>query len=269
MWASGEDYMKRTSFTATGLMFAAALSGGCLERDLISLNPCLVSGVARRIQASSIEKVDLLFVVDNSISMTEEQAALKLQFPKLITTLTSGERADGTKFPAVKNLHLGVVSTDMGLVGIPNTYQCDPNGGDDGVLQHQAGRPGCQASYPTFLTFELGTSDPSEVAQDFGCIATLGTQGCGFEMPLEAGLKALWPKQYVDKDGNAYDKNPISFLATATDGTFGHGDVAMTQLLLMGGADLSRRGPGGSVLDYAGRSGDAQVIELLKRSGAR
>lgn len=47
------------------------------------------------------------------------------------------------------------------------------------------------------------------------------------------------------------------------------GDVAMTQLLLKGGADPNGRAPGGSVLDYAGRGGDAQVIELLKRSGAR
>jgi len=48
-----------------------------------------------------------------------------------------------------------------------------------------------------------------------------------------------------------------------------NGDVAMTQLLLNGGADPNRRGPGGSVLDYAGRGGDIQVVELLKRSGAR
>jgi len=48
-----------------------------------------------------------------------------------------------------------------------------------------------------------------------------------------------------------------------------NGDGAMTQLLLKAGADLNRRGPGGSVLDYAGRSSDVQVIELLKRSGAR
>lgn len=47
------------------------------------------------------------------------------------------------------------------------------------------------------------------------------------------------------------------------------GDVAMTQLLLNGGADPNRRGPGGSVLDYAGRGGDIEVIELLKNSGAR
>jgi ankyrin repeat protein len=48
-----------------------------------------------------------------------------------------------------------------------------------------------------------------------------------------------------------------------------NGDVAMTALLLKGGADPNRRGPGGSVLDYAGRGGEIQVVELLKRSGAR
>jgi uncharacterized RDD family membrane protein YckC len=48
-----------------------------------------------------------------------------------------------------------------------------------------------------------------------------------------------------------------------------NGDAAMTALLLKGGADPNRRGPGGSVLDYAGRGGEIQVIELLKRSGAR
>jgi uncharacterized RDD family membrane protein YckC len=48
-----------------------------------------------------------------------------------------------------------------------------------------------------------------------------------------------------------------------------NGDPAMAQLLLKGGADPNRRGPGGSVLDYAGRGGDILVVELLKLSGAR
>ncbi|MGH8703393.1 MAG: RDD family protein, partial [Burkholderiales bacterium] len=47
------------------------------------------------------------------------------------------------------------------------------------------------------------------------------------------------------------------------------GDPAMAQLLLKGGADPNRRGPGGSVLDYAVRSGDTLIIEMLKGSGAR
>jgi hypothetical protein len=215
-----------------GTLLVCALYSGCLERDLSPLNPCLVSGVARKISASSVDNLDLLFVVDNSQSMAEEQAALNLQFPRLIKTLTSGLRSDGTKFPAVKNLHLGVVSSDMGLVGIPNAYGCDVNGGDDGVLQHKGGGgPGCSASYPSFLSFERGSSDPDKVANDFGCIASLGTHGCGFEQQLEAGLKALWPKSYQDKNGNVLigDQNPLSFLSTTADGRWGHGDMPSTQ----------------------------------------
>jgi ankyrin repeat protein len=48
-----------------------------------------------------------------------------------------------------------------------------------------------------------------------------------------------------------------------------NGDAAMTQLLLKAGADPNRRALGGSVLDYAGRGENAQVIQLLRTSGAR
>ena len=43
-----------------------------------------------------IDKVDLLFVVDNSGSMREEQASLRAQFPRLVDVLTSGDAANGT-----------------------------------------------------------------------------------------------------------------------------------------------------------------------------
>ena len=48
-----------------------------------------------------------------------------------------------------------------------------------------------------------------------------------------------------------------------------NGDAAITELLLRRGADPLRRGPGGSTLDYAGRGGNAQVLELLRKAGAR
>lgn len=47
------------------------------------------------------------------------------------------------------------------------------------------------------------------------------------------------------------------------------GDATMTRILLKAGADPNRRGPGGSVLNYAGRGGDALVIDVLRSSGAR
>src|SRR3954447_10402818 len=57
---------------------------GCLERKLKPLNPCLVSAVTQEIAVNNIDKVDMLFMVDNSNSMREEQARLQQQFPHLI-----------------------------------------------------------------------------------------------------------------------------------------------------------------------------------------
>jgi hypothetical protein len=225
------------SVVAMALLGLAALSSGCLDRELKALNPCLVSGVARKVAVTNVDFVDLLFVVDNSGSMRQEQGALRDQFPKLIETLTTGKKSNGETFPPVKDMHLGVVSTDMGLAGIPNNFpgcntQRHINGGDDGLLQHPGNTgPGCMATYPQWLSFVQGKDNPDAIARDFGCIANLGTSGCGFEQQLEAGLKALWPKNYVDADGNVYppEKNPILFLSTTPEGRFGHGDVPATQ----------------------------------------
>lgn len=226
------------SVVAMALLGMAALSSGCLDRELKALNPCLVSGVARKVAVTNVDFVDLLFVVDNSGSMRQEQGNLKEQFPPLITTLTTGMKSDGKTFPPVKDLHLGVVSTDMGLAGVPNNFpgcntQRHINGGDDGVLLHPGMTgPGCPATFPQqWLSFVQGRDNPMKIADDFGCIANLGTTGCGFEQQLEAGLKALWPKNYVDAEANVYppEKNPILFLSTTMEGRYGHGDQSPTQ----------------------------------------
>ena len=54
-------------------MVVAGLLGGCLDRELKPLNPCLVSGVVAEIAVTNIDKVDLLFVVDNSGSMARSR----------------------------------------------------------------------------------------------------------------------------------------------------------------------------------------------------
>ncbi|HKP61144.1 MAG TPA: hypothetical protein VJV78_30645 [Polyangiales bacterium] len=198
---------------------------------------CVLGGYCAEIEIQAPRSADLLFVVDNSGSMRQEQAALREQFPKLIQVLVTGLKSSGERFPPLRDLHLGVVSSDMGLAGIPNNFpgcntQRHINGGDDGVLLHPGNTgPGCQAEYPPWLAYTQGKDDPQKTAANFGCIAALGTTGCGFEQQLEAGLKALWPKNYVDADGNVYppEKNPILFLSTTNEGRFGHGDVPVTQ----------------------------------------
>jgi hypothetical protein len=159
-----------------------------------------------KVNVERIDTVDLLFVVDNSGSMQEEQEKLKEQLPRLVEILTSGDKSgDGRPdFAPARDLHLGVVSTDMGLPDVVENI--DPQAkcqgiGDDGQLQHQAEAstdatacPGTDGSglYPLFLSHSTGDDDEALV-HDFGCISTLGIDGCGFEMPLEAALKALWP----------------------------------------------------------------------------
>ncbi|HKP56244.1 MAG TPA: hypothetical protein VJV78_05980 [Polyangiales bacterium] len=194
---------------------------------------CSRGGLCRQLSAPISSGVDLLFVVDNSGSMAQEQASLREQFPRMIRMLTDGKRADGSTFPPAHDVHLGVVSTDMGLLGqVTNFPMCNTqrsiNGGDDGLLQHTGGaEPTCDATYPAFLEYAQGRDDPEKLARDFGCIASLGTSGCGFEQPLESALKALWPKSYVDSNGTVLppEANPVLFLSTTGEGQFGHGDT--------------------------------------------
>ena len=152
------------------LTASALLLGGCLDRKLKALNPCLVSGVVAEIAVTNIDKVDMLFMVDNSDSMGEEQGKLRAQFPHLINVMTTGDKdGDGKNdFPPAKDLHLGVVNSDMGLPGVDGIQNCQGLG-QDGILQNRpsVGGMGCQASYPTFLTFKAGTNMPAQTATDF------------------------------------------------------------------------------------------------------
>jgi hypothetical protein len=219
---------------AVALLCTSAWAMGCANEHAAT---CPVAATPKALTSGPVDFVDVLFVVDNSGSMRQEQSALRAQFPRLVDTLTTGRTSAGATFKPVRNLHLGVVSTDMGLAGIPNNFpscntQRHVNGGDDGQLQHTGGADvGCNSEYPPFLSFELGQTDPVVLARDFGCIANLGTTGCGFEQQLEAGLKALWPKVYVDAEGRAHspEDNPIQFLSASESGRYGRGDQPLEE----------------------------------------
>ncbi|GAB4207564.1 MAG: hypothetical protein OHK0013_25320 [Sandaracinaceae bacterium] len=178
---------------------ALALSGyGCLERGLKPVNPCTRSTVGQRIQVTNVDNVDLLFMVDNSNSMFEEQANLIEELPRLVQVLASGDRdEDGTRdFNPVRSLHVGVISSDLGAgphTGVPT---CDVGLGDDGILlsRSRTTTPPCMGSYPSAIfEFNRDTDDPLTFATAVGCVANLGTGGCGFEQQLEVSLKALTP----------------------------------------------------------------------------
>jgi hypothetical protein len=73
--------------------------------------------------------IDLLFMVDNSGSMTEEQVKLAAVLDDLVLILTSGRRnpantSGAPDFRPIESLHIGVVSSDMGVNGAPAQKSC-------------------------------------------------------------------------------------------------------------------------------------------------
>ena len=144
-----------------------------------------------RLEVTTIERIDLLLVVDNSGSMRQEQRALQAQLPGMVSALISGDvDADGTlDFPPPQDVRMGVVSTDMGLPTIEDMPGCSGLG-DDGLLNLATER--CHPDLGDFVSYRAG-DDAYAAANDLACLAALGTEGCGFEYSLEAALKALWP----------------------------------------------------------------------------
>jgi hypothetical protein len=187
------------TLAATVVTVFGVAASGCLERGLKPVNPCTRSSVGQRIQVTNVDNVDLLFMIDNSNSMAEEQGLLRSELPRLVSVLASGDReGDGTRdFNPVKSLHVGIVTSDMGAgpnTGVPT---CGRGLGDDGILRSRSRSTtgGCMATYPSgVFEFDRERGDnPAMFASTVGCVADIGTGGCGFEQQLESALKALTP----------------------------------------------------------------------------
>jgi len=143
-------------------------------------------------------ELDVVLMVDNSNSMTEEQLALAEQLPRMARVLATGDLdGDGEQdFPALHSVRVGIVTPDMGS-GEFEIMTCEEPGGDDGRLRSagNADIEGCDMSYPRFaeLDEEGGVSSVEEFVHHVECVAQAGIGGCGFEQQLESVLKAVTP----------------------------------------------------------------------------
>lgn len=192
----------RLRFVGTLALLAAAsvVMSGCPDRQLKPLNPCTVSGVVRQIKVDSVDKVDLLFIVDNSGSMEEEQLLVRDQLEAMVTALASGSVTIGgvaKTFPQVQSLHIGVISSDIGT-DTTNPFSgggCTRTGDGAILLDHGSATDAdatCNTTYsPAYQAFAAG-GDVMQTAHDVGCrVGAVGIDGCAFEQQLEAALKAL------------------------------------------------------------------------------
>ena len=182
--------------TTVGDMAVDAMDGADIGPDPI---PCTLSGRSVAVRLEEVDSIDVLFMVDNSVSMREEQVALLEEIPLIVEVLADGDRdGDGAQdFTPLASIHVGVITSDMGIGGVPinAAAHCDVLLGDDGVLLTvpRGSDPSCELSYPPFLEFNGDTDNPALFAADVGCLAATGPNGCAFEQQLEAVLKALTP----------------------------------------------------------------------------
>jgi hypothetical protein len=68
-------------------MAAALVASSCLARDVANQEPDQKTNFATIVRAGGVDKVDLLFAIDNSASMGDKQAILRDVVPDLLERL--------------------------------------------------------------------------------------------------------------------------------------------------------------------------------------
>jgi hypothetical protein len=178
-----------------------ALAAGCPTRDISQLDPSAAIEQKADIPVSSNRNIDILFVIDNSSSMSDKQDTLADNFPNFINVLQTIQGG-------LPNVHIAVATSDVGAGEAAENIGNHCFGfGDEGILKN--GHPGLSGP-PEIPCTALGgnryiedVADPSDpsgrrvtnytggLADVFSCIAKQGTTGCGFESHLEGMKQAL------------------------------------------------------------------------------
>lgn len=128
------------------------------------------------------ERVDLLFVIDNSGSMKGEQTNLIASFPGFVEEIQ-------TELAEVESLHIGVVTTD------PYKHHPQPCQKVLGALVTQTG--GANSSELKCGPYAEGgryMTEADDLGPRFACAAQVGTGGSSVERPIAAALQALGPE---------------------------------------------------------------------------
>ncbi|WP_438022289.1 hypothetical protein [Sorangium sp. So ce233] len=172
------------------------------------------------------DKVDLLFVVDNSASMADKQELLRLALADFVSGITNPTCVDPAGEPLrdqprsglsacpegssrvrtpVHDMHIGVISSSLGGHGAGTCPRStSPSNADMAHLLARSDPSVTENDLPTyqdrgFLAWDangshdpVGDSDPVALATKLGNIVQgVGQAGCGFEAPLESFYRFL------------------------------------------------------------------------------
>lgn len=158
------------------------------------------------VSSLNCEKIDFVFVIDNSSSMADEQMYLVDAVPGFVDAMQ-------TALPSVKSFRVGVVDTDsypgLGteeapLDGCPEGTDCS---GCDDQLGAFLSKPASAIDPATTCSFATGASymegSSATFADEFACAAIVGTDGNPVEQQAGALVAAVDPANAADGACNA------------------------------------------------------------------
>jgi hypothetical protein len=169
--------------TASGLLF---LLWSCNSHPLQVPTPDPTGELAQYREINPTRKVDIIFVIDNSGSMSEEQGNLARNFPVFMDELAGLQGAD---------FQIASVSSDLGAGAGSTNDSCAQSGGDRGVFCSVKGmdfctRCGVDVSRGRFLR-TINPNYQGNIRSVFTCMSTFGTTGCAIEHSIGALRNAL------------------------------------------------------------------------------
>lgn len=198
------------------------------------------------------KKVDLLFVIDNSGSMADEQINLVNSFPDFVSEMQ-------TKLVNTESYHVGVITSDS------NAY----NGGGCqtyGALVTRTG--GVDSSNATCTPYAGGKnwmSEADDLATKFACAGQVGTGGDGNEQPMYTMLQAVQPQ--MNAPGACNDgfirEDALLIVIVITDEEDDHEQQACLQLPQSGSPAEPGDWYGGLVAAKGGIETNIVVLSLV------
>ena len=130
------------------------------------------------------QKVDLLFVIDNSGSMADEQITLVNSFPDFVSEMQ-------TQLMNTDSYHVGVITSDT------NPYNGDGCNIFGGLVTRTGGASSSKATCTPYVSGKSWMSEGDDLQTKFACAGQVGVGGSGNEQPMYSMLQA------VQKQNNA------------------------------------------------------------------
>jgi hypothetical protein len=194
------------------------VSSACLDRPIGRPEPVTTNIFVDQITQTSVDKIDLLFMIDNSRSMTDKQEILRLALPDLVSRLVNPICVDSMggqfappapgglcppgqsqEFNPITDINIGVVSSSLGDVGA--NVACPEEGFSQYVpdridLAHLMGSltrgRNTANTDQGFLAWRAGQTDLDDFNGDFQrMVQNVGENGCGWEASLESWYRFL------------------------------------------------------------------------------